>query len=958
MFARAIACGVVLGASTALAGWVPVTVNGAPRDVSIEADGVITMATTNEAVVKVCVDGGTCTNAAVPAPLAGSFETATAQLDAGCILAVVAGSAAMAGCQTGNVTTSNRAPRVRHSESGFTGVWAWGGGSSGRTFTATNPSSTFMLNTHMSGLPPLPTVSALRHLGSEYVVFSTNTPAVRLFTPMSAGLVDVSTAPVVSTAEAQLFVRRDGGLGLVVAEAPPAAGLILIGSLFADGGFDRVSARNTNGNMLSLSYVEQNGSRLGAGFGMAALFDGGVIGPVPDPSAPGELWVMRGGPGAAVSQVACSSPRFCTAISTTPAAAWVYWNEAPPTAGFGPAGTVTAGVPLDIGVTFTDPDGDPVAVTWELDAGALAVTPSPDAGSVRVVAGQCGAYDLTVRVSDGWAPHDTSYTVPVPVTVGLPDPPLVMPLTAMARAGEQDVTFTATLADAGCPASSIAWRLASGPGTLNGGTYTPPATVCSANGVDAVIEARALGNPDASVPVSAMVHVDPWGYPSTPNITGGTQPAGTDASYPLVGSRHACEDAGAPLVVSWVLDGGGAGVTWATSVGGLTVFSTDLCSDGGVSGTVTYSVAGQSRTAPVSVEVEPVATAPTGFSLGYMFSGGLAEGTYSVTGAGCVSPGRFTAGVVANDLSTGARVGESPPQDIALDPTWELGLQNSCNGGSFEIIGTLYGGPMPPLTERHTETFGRFAAGITADDTVLDVTCAGGVNGEVRVAPADGGCRVQDYTWEQLTGPELVADARDAGAIRVQSVETGFELIGETIRWRVTATAGAGNTAERELAVRLSHRFIALTHSVGPQGAGADDLQAVTVRVRNTEACGASAIELDEVPTGLSPIAASARVDGSVVAATVLADGHFVIGPFAVEASQERVVTYLARVPMFSRAAPGGVAMMKGEEVSLGAPVPLPVAAGCGCTSTPPGLLLAALSAALWRRRSRSSPRL
>ncbi len=965
MSSRAIAFGVVLVAARAFAGWSQVTLNdgGAPRDVSVEGEGLFTVATTTEAAVYGC-DGGACVRLSTPAPQGGSFDTATAQLDAGCILAVQAGTSALFGCQTGSLQLpAQRGLRARHAASGFTGIWGHDNTSQGVISTGPNPSSTPTQSPYLTTVPGgrLPALSAVSVGGNDFVVAGTSTSALRLISPGSA-TTTINTSPISFVADAQLFRRADGGLGLVVAEFSGGAnnGLILMGTPESDGGFAGSTPRNPYGFMRSIAYSEEQGSALGFGFGMAPLEDAGFIGSVPNPSSPGELWVRRPSPPGSqqLRQVSCASPRFCVAINLAAAPnTWVYWNDAAPDASFSTIPALAIGAPLTVTLNAGDLDDDPVFVTWELDAGILSVTPSDDGGDnrdARIVASQCGTQTLTARVSDGYAPHGTSFSVPVNVNVGIPDAPVVMPLMAMTtQAGGASRTFSVSVADAGCPASGVAWRLAAGPGTLDGGTYFPPATLCAAAGADVVIEARALGNPDASVPAIGMVHVDPWGFPNAPMISGGTQSAGTDASYPLVGQRHACEDAGAPITVSWVVDGGAPGVTWAATASGLTVYSTDSCGNGTVSGQVTYSVAGQSASSTVTVDVVPTATPPTGFSMGYGFDAGLALGRFSVAGAGCITPGRFTADVVANDMATGARVAAIPQQDVATNPSWQMPIIGACNGGTYEVIGTLY---PSMLTDRAVSTLGHTDAGVAAIDTALDVSCTGGVDGTVQVSTVPGSCQGQTYVWEQLSGPALQSDLRDGGSIHVASMEPGFELIGETIRWRVTATAGPGNTAATEFDVRLRHRFIELAHAVGPQAASSDDLQTVTIKVRNTEPCGASAIELDELPTGLQPIAASARVDGEVVASAVRGDGHLVVGPFPVSASQTREVTYLARVPLFSRPAPSGVAMMKGEEVSLSEGLVFPVAAGCGCSSSGSLLLLASLVAMTKRRRPSPRP--
>src|SRR5205823_5479965 len=159
---------------------------------------------------------------------------------------------------------------------------------------------------------------------------------------------------------------------------------------------------------------------------------------------------------------------------------------------------------------------------------------------------------------------------------------VVSPLSATTQAGGTPVTLTATpAADGGCPTSGLAWALVSGPGSLStsmgpSAQYTPPAVLCSPDGGDAMISVTALGMPDASTPVSATVHVDPWGAPNLPQlIANATQIAGFDASYPLTGMPHAC--ANAPVVVRWTVDGGAPGVSWLPSDSGIAIYSTDDC---------------------------------------------------------------------------------------------------------------------------------------------------------------------------------------------------------------------------------------------------------------------------------------------------------------------------------------------------------------------------------------------
>jgi hypothetical protein len=642
----------------------------------------------------------------------------------------------------------------------------------------------------------------------------------------------------------------------------------------------------------------------------------------------------------------------------------VYWNDAAPDASIVPPAPVQVGMAFTVTVNASDLDGDPVYITWERDAGILSVTPQDDGGDGRdavvVSPARCGTQQLTAYVSDGYGAHDVVVNVPVVVgSGGVPDPPTVLFADAGTQAGGSRLSFTAIAADAGCAGSGMFSWFSPGPGSVDmAGVYTPPATWCTAAGVDEVISVRTLNAVGSSMPASVTVHVAPWGFPNVPQFAASTQTltAGSIRSYPLVGQRHAC-DAGAalPLVVGWTVNGiVTPGVSWIADDAGIRVISTDVCDQGTLHATVTYTVAGQSAgPSTLDVAIDPAAAMVPdgGFSMGFMFDNlGTAYGRFSITGVGCLIDAGYTADVVISD-SRGVQVASTPRQDVTATADWDAAIPGSCDGGTYFATGTLY--PIG-LRDFASVTIGRIDAGVIALDTDVDVSCQTGLVAQASASTPPGACTATVFQWEQLSGPP-VSTTPIGNKLNVSS-DAGFDqLLGETLRWRVTAIAGPENQASAEFSMRLHHHFIALAHAMGPLAAGADDLHTVTAEVTNTEHCSAEAISLDESLDGLMAIASSARVDGDPVDGALTADGHLSIGPFPIAAKQTRRVTYLARMPMFSRPSPSGVARVRGDDVSLPESMQDAVPRSCGCGFGAPPLLwfLTALVGKRWRCQRR-----
>lgn len=958
MSARLYACVGVLLAAEALAGWTEIPINGTPSDVQVEGEGRILVVSNTESAVKACMPGAMCMNVAPPAPLVASVSAAVSETDAGCIQGyTIAGTSGCAPFAWSMGVAPTQVQRVRRSPGGLTGMLHTQS-SQNRLIWFSRPSATTWSGPLVIGTSSTRSMSALTAEGVDFItaVGVNGAQPIGFVTTGSQGF--VTPTPITVVSDAQLFRRLDGGVGLIVSEASPGAGggVLLVGPFFSDGGFASGTAQTPGGYIRSIGYTEEGGSALGAGFGIAVLVDGGLLGAVPNPAAPGSRWVVRppvpiSSP--AIQQIACATPHFCAANTGAPAApkGWVYWNDAAPDASISAVPTLEVGMPVDVTIDVSDSDGDPLWITWELDAGGF-ITVSPDGGSARLTPTGCGNATLYAYVSDGYAPHDMRFGTPV-FTRGVPSAPVIVPSAGtQTQAGGAGLSFSASVTDAGCDPPTITWST-TGTATIDSlGQFTPPATECSPDGGTYTVTARAT-NGAGSSSSSIDVQVAPWGLPRQPSMSDRSQTAGFDASYPLTGMRHDC--AAAPVEVVWQVDGGGPGVSWAVSDAGIDVFSTNPCTTATVTAQPHYRVGNQDGP-PASMNVNILryeAPIPNGgFSMNYGFDAGVASGRFTVSGAGCLEGRGLTADVVARDVM-GVEAGRvSPPQDIVTNPVWTMPIDKACNGGTYFITATLF---PTGQTDTAVTTVGRIDAGISVADTFLDVACSG-VRGDVRATvPADPTiCQSVSFRWEQLAGPPLRADQRVSGTISVETEDGGFDLIGETIRWRVTAIAGPGNEASAEFDVFLRHRFLKLGHSIGPPTASGDDLRTVSITVENTEPCGASAIVLEESLDGLTPIAAGVRVDGEKVDAAI-AGGRLTIGPFAIAGGQRRNVTYLARAPIFAQPRPTAIARIRAEQVSIDDGVIAPVAPTCGCSSSPALLLLAALS--LWPRRRAAAPR-
>ncbi len=948
MSARFFACVGVLLASEALAGWTEIPITGTPNDVQVEGEGRILVISNSQAAVKACMPGAMCMDVAPPMPVALAGQAvAVTQVDGGCIQAF--STTASLGCVTGaSPIAATALHRARRTESGFTGLLHTSGGQIALS-TAPSPTSAFSAPLITGASATNRSLSAVSAGGEDWVAAGVNgTPSIAFITSGARGTI---TTPITVVSEVQLFRRLDGGAGLVVAEGFPGVGggRVFVGAVLSDGGYLRGTAQTPGGFIQTVAYTEEGGSALGAGFGIAVLQDGGLLGAVPNPAAPGLTWVVRPpiALGLPILQLACASPRFCAAHtgSTAPMfKGWSYWNEAAPDASFASLPMLSVNAPVDLTIDVSDSDGDPLWVTWELDAGGI-VTVEPDGGAARLTATSCGTPTIYAYVSDGYAPHDMRFGATLTALNGPPPAPtLTADAGTTAQAGGPDLVFVAATASGLCPPSGYDWSL-TGPGSLDAGRYTPPQYVCTLD-AGATVGVRGVNAQGASPLVSLPVHIDPWGVPNAPTITGRSQIAGTDASYPLGGSPHFCDNA--PVEVSWVVDGGGSGISWVASDAGLTVYSVDSCSDGGVHGRVTYSVGNQTGpTTAVDVAVVPQPFTATTFSMGYMFNVSSASGVFSADGLGCRQGARLTATVVATELDSGMQQSFGPV-DLDGDAGWNINF--ACTPGTWELLATL--SPFM-LTDRVVQPTNPLPAGFLPPTAGVEVGCHG-VSSDVTLVVPPQFCQLQTYAWEQVSGPAVDTGPLDRETIHV-SADGGLDLIGDTLRWRVTTTGAPGNVAVQEFDVRLQHRFVDLSHNVGPPTAGGDDLRAVQITVQNREPCGATAITLDETLDGLSPILASARVDGEKVSASLGAAGHLVIGPFSLAAGQTRSVTYLARSPILAAPKPTAVARIRDEQVSFDQ-VTIDLPPPCGCSSSPALLLLlAALS--LWPRRRAVAPR-
>jgi len=725
----AIAVAMLLPAG-ARADWQSTPIAGTPHDIHVLDAGYFVVMTSTETRLKHCPQGGVCSDV-----MSGLGVVAGAGLDPmGCLFGVTF-AASITGCgYTGTLNgTPSQSHRLRCFGGGVCSIASQQSGAQALLHSTTSPGSA-PASWRSAGIGgtanpgatlPLHAITGATVSNVTYQLSVSAGPSFLMvvdggWLPAGASLPGTSN----SAFDGVLFLRPNNHLGMIAVLSDTAPERerfgtdVTMGATGAsvDAGWapSPIAFDPDIGGLKYLTYTELGGSSAGFGFGMGSQRDGGLIlaGAVPNPNAPGMLWVPRaGGVGqlpvsSQLRAISCIDPTFCVALPVSGTNVFVYWNDD----GFltaalrGPP-AISEGTSVLVDVLASEGDGDPFWIGWESDGGPVSVAGLSDGGTynqtvARVTAGMnpggtCSQQlPITALLSDGWAPHDLRVALDGGMTYLRTTPDPIQPLMvnpAAAVAGLSGVTATTIT---GTCSGELDWRLRgpdAGAITVAGATatYLPPAHYCVADGGDTIEVHGWIDGGSVTATQSAFIRIVPWGAPNAPQFVAASpamQSARSTVTYPFVPTnRHVCESAtGFPGVVPVLVSAGAMPpVIVSVSDAGLTVSSTDECVDSMVNALVRYDVAGDtfmrpSANTPFEVRLNrnfDTIGPGSQFSSGFQLDGGglVAHGTFSVD-AGCQQLRMLGAGVVF----TGT---------VALDAggfpvpgPWSTALPSTCGG--------------------------------------------------------------------------------------------------------------------------------------------------------------------------------------------------------------------------------------------------------------------------------------
>jgi hypothetical protein len=709
----------------------------------------------------------------------------------------------------------------------------------------------------------------------------------------------------------------------------------------------------------------------------SAVAPGAAVSLVADGGACGNLtWSLIGGPGSLM-------PNGNTALYTAPASSCAPdagatiklsstapGTSTPTTLTATIQITPTADVPEILGVLPAIPGAGPVTLyadggacsgtfTWLLLGDAGTLIPNGPTAQFTAPSAWCAmdagqVVQLTSMIAGGMS---SSTTALIPI-MPKPDAPAIIGAHDV-QAGDGTLTLGA---DAGMCAGTLTWGFDGDAGVFmsNGSTatFTPPTVLCQADGGSVTFFLNSmLGSSTASV--QQTIHIAPWGAPYVPLFVPSntvSQPAGTDAGYPLaMMGNHACQGSmGFPGVTVVSIDGGANGLIFAPTSTGIGVSSTDICALGTFGVQVQTEVAGEvspygNFLVTLTDNAPPLTTATSMFQINVMGTNPL-NGLFT---ANVPCPNRHA---LTEHLDVVSDAGVIASMDVPqmLGP-WTLPVPGLCRGGNFSVNGTLFDDGGVVGTDNEPLSLPAADVGIAnLNPTTLDVTCDG-LSQDVHV-DSTGICSLDNafVTWTQTGGLAVSLSKVSSSIEHLSSMQSGLDgLVGETISLQVVADNGNGQTSTTSGAITLQHAFVEVGHDMTPAASNADELATVQVRVHNKDPCGAQNIVLHEQPDGLQFVAGSGRVDRDPIAAT-LNGAELDIGPFALAAGESHVITWLARVPLLGTPKPTGSAWIKAADVGIQQAKP-PPQPGCGCDSSPSAaLLLLGLFSLSTRRRALS----
>ncbi|MCC6334226.1 MAG: hypothetical protein IT380_09595 [Myxococcales bacterium] len=935
----------VLVSRLALAGWASLpAISGAPQDLVVVDGGVVVAASLSEAVAR-GTDGG------LIAQLTGSFVGA-GLFSGNCLAALSSATASVsisAGCGTGGM----------------------GAGTPRRFRVFSNGLSVARVSQGMDGLlvAPLPTGTFLSPTG--LVPWSALIPR-----SLQAATINGADVAILNETAARLQLSVDGGAPFPIPLQAPArdavpfarlgAGAAVVVSSAGAVGLVPVLGQADVAVILPMGFTAQfvamstdGAGDAGTGYGLITSTTGAVLSPVPDPSEPGSVWILRSGAPPMTDRVHCFDARWCAGFGAG-GVIHLLSNDFAPVLDLD-AGALLPGVPSAVTASASDQDGDPVFITWS--SATAQITPGADpegrAATLLVPAGQectSATVPLTLTISDGLGEHDRTVVAMVPLasTAGAS----ILPLAPVVDPGDPPVAFTAG-SDGGCAGATFMWSTSDGQSgagpTFN---WNVPATACSADGGTAQVSVAWRDPAGHQANASTTVTVTPWGRPNAPQFPApAVQSAGTTQVWSPLDGGHACSTTSTfpGLELDWMLSVPPAGVTLTPVDGGLEVASSDVCTRATLTATAQFRVAGASAaqasgpgTLTVDLVPSPPALGPsTPFAINLEVDAGVAMGFFTVD-AGCRDLALLSAEVSLGVPDASVVAQQTFP---TVPGPWSLPIPASCGAGQFELVarllddGGVTGAEVRDLVPADTLPV---LPGVAAPST-LPVTCGVGGRGQLTVASNPNGCATPLATWRQTGGPALTQSTLAGTTVEVQTVSTGFDVVGERLSFDVEVSDGAGASASGPHEVLLTAApFVKISESLSPFPAREEEPGVVTVRLENTSTCDVSGLTVREVLTHLVPVIDSVRASGPLEAEW--GAGTLTLRGVSLAAGATETITFKVRRQLLSRPEAVGSVLLRDQLVSIRPEVP-PTSTGCGCHGGGESLLGLSVLLLLLRRR-------
>jgi hypothetical protein len=219
------------------------------------------------------------------------------------------------------------------------------------------------------------------------------------------------------------------------------------------------------------------------------------------------------------------------------------------------------GTPIPLAADTSDPDGDPVVVSWTANGGPIAEPWTPAPGSYTVVATADDGNGGTASDSVGIAVADPNQDPTVNIT---------SPVDGSSRVAGATIPLSADTDDPDGDTVTVAWTAngnpVSAPWTAAAGTYTVVANADDGNG----------GSASDSVSISVTANQDPTVDITSP-VGGSSHVAGS--TIPLTATTGDAD--GHTVSVAWTANGNPIAAPWTPAAGSYTVAATASDGHGG-----------------------------------------------------------------------------------------------------------------------------------------------------------------------------------------------------------------------------------------------------------------------------------------------------------------------------------------------------------------------------------------